>query len=233
MRPISVVIPVGPKPHHREWLEEALISVHEQSELPDELILINDGGPPVHGYTPVTAALMMQGVTVVVHDNPCNLGVTASLNTGVAIASNDLILLGCADDRFLPNCVQLCWRAWERYCYPLAYYYLGVKYSTGEEQNVACGAAMVTKALWGYTGGFPPQCAVGAADHIFLSALIAGSRDGYSAAKILQVDRELTYWYRQHEGTETRRNIWPAIDAVRDWFTVNWRPNADFADQDN
>ena len=202
-------------------------SIYSQNVLPEEVIYIEDGGRPHNTETEYMGSGRV-GMKVCI--NPCNLGVVASLNIGVWWAHNDLVLLGCADDRLLPNCVERCWEAWEKYQYDLGYYYLGVQYSTGEEQNVACGAAMVTKQLWHYTGGFPPQAAVGAADHIFLSALIAGSRDGYSKAKILRVSDEVTYWYRQHEGTETRRNIWPAIEAVRDWHTVNWRPNADYTD---
>lgn len=198
-------------------------SIWSQIIPPSEVLLINDGGPRLDSTESYR-------IPIRVYENPCNLGVVASLNIGVAKASNDLILLGCADDELLKNCILECWTAWEVHKYDLGYYYLGVKYSTGEEQNCACGAAMVTKKLWRYTGGFPPQCAVGAADHIFLSALIAGSRDGYSDARIIQVSKDLTYWYRQHEGTETRRNIWPAIDAVRDWHTVNWRPNDDIED---
>lgn len=183
--------------------------------MPDEVIIINDGGED----------LVVRRNGVLVYSNPCNLGVVASLNIGVARAANNLVLLGCADDRLLPNCIEQCWKAWQRYQEPLAYYYLGVEYSDGRVQNTACGAAMVTKQLWKYTGGFPAQAAVGAADHIFLSCLIAGSRDGYSKAQILRVSDELTYWYRVHDKTETSTaNIWPAIDAVRDRLTAEWRP---------
>lgn len=196
-----------------------ITSIVTQTVLPDEVVIVDDGGGDLYSTT------LAGDIPVVVARNPCNLGVVSSLNIGVAKSKNDLVLLGCADDVLLPVCIEECLKAWEKYKYDLGYYYLGVKYSTGQEQNTACGAAMITKALWKYTGGFPPQCAVGAADHIFLSALIAGSRDGYSDARIIRVSDTLTYWYRQHEGTETRRNIWPAIDAVRDWFTVNWRPN--------
>lgn len=225
MIPISVVIPVGPKPHHREWLGEAIESVGEQTYPPDELVIVVDGGEinELEVVQMIRRSISTQTAFKIYH-NPCNLGVVASLNVGVAVSRNDLVLLGCADDRFLSRCVEGCWGAWERYSYPLGYYYLGVQYSDGREQNVACGAAMVTKSLWEYTGGFPPQASVGAADHIFLSMLIAGDRDGYSKAKILQVSEEVLYWYRVHDKIETSNNIWPAIEAVRDRLTNEWRP---------
>lgn len=207
---------MGPKLHHRTWLKEVLVSILDQSSLPDEIVLVNDGGESLDWYR--------SEIFTVHYNNPCNLGVVASLNIGVAIATHELVLLGCADDRLLPNCVERCWQAWNKYQEPLAYYYLGVEYSDGRVQNTACGAAMVTKQLWHYTGGFPAQAAVGAADHIFLSQLIAGSRDGYSKAQILRVSDELTYWYRVHDNIETSKNIWPAIDAVRDRLTSEWRP---------
>lgn len=221
--PISVVIPVGPLPHHREWLAESIESVMKQDVLPDELVIVDDGSEDKINHSDVRS-LIGPSIAITVYQNPCNLGVVASLNIGVAIAMHDLVVLSCADDILLPNCIDMCWQAWIRYNEPLAYYYLGVQYSDGREQNVACGAAMVTKQLWRYTGGFPVQASVGAADHIFLSQLIAGSRDGYSKAKILRVSDDLTYWYRVHDKIETTKNIWPAIEVVRDRLTSEWRP---------
>lgn len=224
MIPISIVIPVGPKPHHREWLEETIRSIADQRTPPSELILVNDGGELDSSSILRENKILRRTTEIWFYDNPCNLGVVASLNIGVAVAKNDHVLLGCADDRFLPECVEKCWGAWERWQEPLGYYYLGVRYSDGREQNCACGAAMVTKSLWRYTGGFPPQASVGAADHIFLSMLIAGDREGYSKAKIIRVSDEVLYWYRVHDKIETSKNIWPAIEAVRDRLTLEWRP---------
>lgn len=218
-RPITVVIPVGPKPHHREWLEESLESLFTQTELPSELLVVDDGGQLDDSRLPRQFPIPIR-----VHHSIWNLGVVASLNIGVASSFNNLVLLGCADDRFLPSCVERCWESWQRERESLGYYYLGVRYSDGREQNTACGAAMVTKDLWRYTGGFPPQASVGAADHIFLSMLIGGARDGHSRAKIIRVSDEVLYWYRVHDKIETSNNIWPAIEAVRDRLTAEWRP---------
>lgn len=224
MVPISVVIPVGPRPEHFQWLGEMLISIANQTLSPNEVILISDGVP--RGNYPWYETLRKESYQgdFKIWNNPWCVGPSDCMNFGVGLAKNELVLMACADDKLLPKCVEHCWSAWQKYDNPLGYYYLGVQYSNGDEQNTACGAAMVTKALWDYTGGFPPHCAVGAADHIFLSALIAGSNHEYSKAQILRVNDELTYWYRQHDNTETSRNVWPAIEAVRDWFTATWRP---------
>jgi len=224
--PISVVIPVGPMPHHREWLHESVKSVADQVSVPDELVIIDDGSKDSIYYSDIQRMLggKKSIISTTIYQNPWNLGVVASLNIGVAVAKHHLVLLSCADDKLLPNCIEKCIDAWRDYGESLAYYYLGVQYSDGREQNVACGAAMVTKDLWRYTGGFPAQCAVGAADHIFLSMLLSGSNGGYSKAKIIQVSKEPTYWYRVHDKIETSKNIWPAIEAVKNRFNDEWRP---------
>lgn len=224
--PISVVVPVGPMAHHRRWLNESIQSIVDQTCVPDELIIIDDGSDEGIYYSDVQKILgnKKNEISTLIYQNPCNLGVVASLNIGVAIAKHNLVLLSCADDKLLPNCIEKCMDAWNQEQESLAYYYLGVQYSDGREQNVACGAAMVTKDLWRYTGGFPAQCSVGAADHIFLSMLISGSNGGYSKAKIIQVSRDITYWYRVHDNIETSKNIWPAIEAVKNRFNEEWRP---------
>lgn len=216
--PITVVIPVGPKPHHREYLGEMLNSIGMQRYLPSEVLIVNDGGPAL--------GILGNPIDLVVreHINAWNLGMVASWNLGVGMSQNDLVLLTGADDMLYGDCIWECWRAWEREKDPYGYYYLGVKYSDGREQNTPCNAAMVTKTLWRHTGGIPAQCAVGAPDHIFLSMLLAHSKAGTCKARILRVCDDMLYWYRVGDKTETTRNIWPAIEAVKDWLHTNWVP---------
>lgn len=218
--PITVVIPLGPKPHHREYLSEMLTSIAQQKFAPDEVIVVNDGGPSV------LPQIVDMGTTIHAweYQQPWNVGMVACWNCGVGLARNELVLLVGADDKLYGDCIDECYKSWQREQEPLGYYYLGVKYSDGREQNTACNAAMVTKALWRHTGGFPPQTAVGAPDHIFLSMLLCASRDGRTSAKILRVCDDMLYWYRVGERTETTRNIWPAITAVMDYLHVNWQP---------
>lgn len=230
---LSVVIPVGPKPHHRQWLLETLSSIDEQTQPPDEVVLVNDGGPmlmKLGGLSRYTGDGIVDERShpyrVVEYTLPWSVGPMAGFNIGIAVAQNNLVLMACGDDRLLPRCCQLVNEAYQREQYELGYYYLGVRYSQGhEDQNTACGAAAVTKALWRYTGGFPAQSAVGAGDHIFLSMLLGGSNRGVSQAKILRVSDEVLYWYRVHGDTQTSKNIWPAIEAVKSYFTETWVPN--------
>lgn len=217
--PITIVIPVGPKPHHREFLPEMMASIEAQSRLPDEVIIINDGGPRIGSYLDTDHIYRVQEYV-----QPWNLGMVAGWNCGVGLARNELVLLVGADDRLYGDCIDECYKAYEREQELLGYYYLGVQYSDGREQNAACNAAMVTKTLWKHTGGFPKQAAVGAPDHIFLSMLLCASRDGRTSAKIIRVCDDMLYWYRVGSQTETTNNIWPAIEAVKDYVHVTWRP---------
>lgn len=218
--PITVIIPVGPKPHHREFLGEMLSSITEQSLQPGEVILLNDGGPSLN-------LVEKSFGKVREYVQPWNCGMVAAWNCGVGLARNELCLLVGADDRLYGDCIQECMNAYERWDHDLyGYYYLGVKYSDGNEQNTPCNAAMVTKTLWRHTGGFPSQAAVGAPDHIFLSMILAASKKDPERckARILRVHDDMLYWYRVGANTETTKNIWPAIEAVKNFVHETWVP---------
>jgi len=218
---ISVALPIGPRPHHREYLGEMLESIRSQTRLPEYVILIFDGWVP-SDFDVTTWELQLSPVQLQTFISPWNVGVSDAMNFGVAVSRTELVLMACADDRLLPTCIERCLDAWERIHDPLGYYYLGVRYSDGREQNVPCGAAMVTKTLWRYTGGFFPQCSVGAADHIFIHALLCAQARGVSRTRLLPVSPEPVYWYRCGEG-ETSRNNWPAIEAVKERLSM-WTP---------
>lgn len=224
--PIAVIVPVGPRDYHREYLPEFVRSVEQQTMTPAEVVFIDDGGGLLEGTSRLEAPTVGTCKTHIIR-NRWNLGVAASMNVGIGSTSYDLAIMACADDMLLPRCVELCWKAWEREKNPLGYYFFGLRYSgTGEEQNTPCGAAMVTRELWRRSGGFPPQCAVGAADHIFLHGMLLASRNDRLDVKFLRVSDEIVYWYRRHTtaNSETSRNCWPAIEAVKDWYGSKWQP---------
>lgn len=223
MIPISIMIPVGPLPHHREWLAEAIQSVEVQAFPDDEIVLVNDGGPLLE--------LSSHACRTQVYSLPANCGAVAANNIGVAIARNEHILMLGSDDRLLPGCLDALREAWLRIGDPLGYYYLAVEYADGRpSQNNPCQAAMVTKTLWRYTGGFPQEAALGAIDHIFLQMLITGRERGVSAARLYSVSDRVLYWYRPHAMTETNNKTqrwWGVIDrVVRDDLASKWLPQA-------
>jgi glycosyltransferase involved in cell wall biosynthesis len=201
--PISIVIPVGPYPSNRRWLDDCLASIDAQTVQPAEVLIIDDGGnvPPrdlLRIYRP-----------------PWRLGVAHAFNFGVALATQELVIMLGSDDLLYPEAVELAHAASLTYADPLALYYFGVQYSDGGQQNYPCNAAMVTKALWTLTGGFPIEGSVGGCDTLLISLMMAANGDlGHLLSIHDLVDRPL-YWCRRHPETDTvlRQHTWHSIVA--------------------
>jgi len=221
--PITIVVPVGPKQHHRQHLDEMLGSLYYQTLQPDEVLLINDGGSNITAHHQL--GRFGPGPWIKEWGFPCNCGMVAAWNCGVALAKNDLCVLMGADDKLMETCCEQLWYAWGYHRDPYGYYYLGVRYSEREpDQNTPCNAAMVHKTLWKHTGGFPPQAAVGAPDHIFLNMMLVAMNERRTPMQLIRVSDEVLYWYRVGDATETTNNIWPAIEAVKEWTAAKWTP---------
>lgn len=217
--PITVAIPVGPLPHHRRWLQAALESIAAQTVKPDEILLVEDG--PAHqdaAHIPPGYRIAPQ---VRVESIPWRSGVAHAFNVGVIGSANKLVLMMGSDDELLPGCIAACWAAWERERDPYGYYYLGVKYHDGQQQNTPCNAAMVHKDLWHSTGGYPPEAGVGACDTWLISLLM--SRPDIGA--LIAVDpQSVHYRYRDHPdtATATSRPYWGLITQARDYWVQSW-----------
>lgn len=168
--PISVVIPIGPLPHHRTHLSECLNSVNTQTEQADELVLVDDAVYP-------------------------GLGIAEAFNKGIELASNELVFFLGSDDWLYPRCLALCWQAWETFRQPLGWYSVGVRDSSGYEQNTPCLAAMVTKTLWRTAGGLKadfapyPSCEI----EYISRLLLAGGKLGST----YRVSDEVLYFWRK------------------------------------
>ena len=224
MTPVSVVIPVGPKQHHRRWLTECLGSVFAQDVRPDEIVIVDDmAGLDLHEMG-VYAEGRRLGIRVVQINPAWRLGVAHAFNFGVAEARSPLAFMLGADDILQPWCLRDCLARWDRNNDPLGYYYVDVEYmDTGEVQNLACNAAMVHKDLWRHTGGFPVESAVGAPDTMLLSILIKYHGE---AGRMYHVESEKPpYLYRRHAETDTAaragqfsQEIW----TIRDKLTAGW-----------
>ncbi len=210
---ISVAVPVGPYPGCKRWLSDCLDSVKEQLGPDDEVILVDD-----YARLP----LCWIGGQVTIYKLPWRLGIAAAFNVGVAVARNDLVIMLGSDDMLLPGALEAARAAWARHRDPLGYYYFAVRYEDGEEQDLPCHAAMVTKALWKHTGGFPPESVVGAMDAAFVSVLLAQQGD---AGRLIRVDDRPLYWVRRHPGQDTaKRGPWQGVILqTRDILTRTWR----------
>lgn len=149
MASITVVVPVGNLPRHAEFLGECINSVVPQLEADDQLLILDNG-------TGLRAPLDLSqyGNGFDVHVMPWAAGIAVGYNTGIALAKNELCFMLGSDDKLSLDCLRHCRGAWESHGKAHGWYYVGVQYSDGHEQNCACMAAMVTKTLWQKLGGF-------------------------------------------------------------------------------
>lgn len=222
---ISVVVPVGPHAHHQAWLKQCAESVLGQfRDRNDELLLIDD----MAAINP--AAFDDKHITI--WRSPWLIGCATGWNIGINLAKNDLCLMMASDDWLEPECLYNLMMAWNRYTDPLGYYHLtiryvaevGAKFDWPPIQDLPCNAAMVHKALWRHTGGFPPCAGLGAPDALFISVLLY---HGAKAGNLIPVAKGTPlYNVRVHPHQETSANgsYWNDIISVRDKYTLNWRP---------
>ena len=243
---ISVCIPVGPYAWYKKYLAEALESVMQQTMLPHDIVLIDDmAGLTVDDLKPLIREPSNGAVSSVVecaesrfpirviHEGhefarvwraPWRLGIPGAPNAGIALGQTDLVFQFSCDDRLMPRCLEECWAEWQRRQDPLGYYWVSVEYSHGEKQRLPCGHALVPKALWRHTGGFPPESGVGGCDAAFISMLITQSK---RAGTMYEVGKGVPlYWHRAHDQQYTRhQNAHPAsIIDVRKVFGDRWQP---------
>lgn len=201
--PITVAIPVGPHPSNIRWLRECLESLNNQTRFPAEVLIIDDGAN-IDGLNNVR-----------VWRAPWRLGVAHAFNFGVALASNDLVVMLGSDDYLYGSALETAYNTYAVYNDPLGYYAFLVRYEDGREQNTPCNAAMVTKALWNQTGGFPIEAAIGACDTWLLSLmLIANGKMG----NVYPIGSEPLYHYRNHPDTDTaqRGEMYGVMETARD-----------------
>lgn len=233
---VSVCIPVGPYTWYKQYLDECLESVMTQTMKPVGITIIDD----MAGLEQKDLALLLDGrglpengiwvisgVAVRLWRSPWLLGIPACANAGIALGMSSLVFQLSCDDKLKPDCLEMCWQEWLHRKDSLGYYWVGVEYSTGETQALACGHAMIPKALWRHTGGWPVESAVGGCDAAFISAMLVHAHGENKMGTLYPVDggRPL-YWHREHELQYTHnQHVSPgAIIEVRSWFTNNWEP---------
>lgn len=145
--PISIILPVGPLARNVERLGECIDSLLSQTQAPEQILVIDSGHPfrdPLSGLPEQCEILRL----------PWAVGIVSSYNIGIASARNNLCFMMGSDDTLMPGCMEQCFRAWESQNHQVGWYYVGVQYSDGREQNCACMAAMVSQELWARLKGF-------------------------------------------------------------------------------
>ncbi len=215
---ISIVIPVGPYPVYRKYFQECLDSLKAQTIPFSDVMLIDDMADLEkwdldYGDLPIT-----------IHKNPWLAGCAHSLNFGVALAKNKLIMLLGSDDIAQPWLCEDLTKAWEEHKDSLGFYHCDVEYNipVGETQGCACGAAMVTKKLWERSGGFPIESSVGATDSMFISMMLVHKDCGHMYR--VKSERPPVYYRRHDESLTAKAGPWQgAIFTVRTILTRDWK----------
>lgn len=237
MSSISIVIPVGPYPANKRWLDEAIESCLEQA---DEILLIDDGAKldkwndklrshrwraTDSRYAAQYQASVKLWNTLAVYEMPWRTGISHAFNYGVMLARNDLVFMLGSDDTLEPTCLERCLEAYEKRGRADGYYSVPIRYmDTGEVQTAPCNAAMVTKDFWRLSGGFPLETAIGIGDSTLLSICIAHNLPVYWVGHDVGDDDTPLYNYRRHPDIHTYKIPWHIADPLRSHLTATWTP---------
>lgn len=210
---LSVIVTIGPHPAYKQFLDECIDSIYAQNISDDEIILVDDAAH----ISPRWIAKHSAVVRVI--KNPWNLGQAASLNIGIAEASNDLIFtMGGCDDRLLPNCLQQCMVEYNRRQNLWACYSPMLITSEGETSTLPQGAWLFHRSMWAALGGYPKD-AISEVDAVFASIMLKHKVVMYD------VGRQPLYWHREHEHalTATRSELRiAAAGIIRGMCTQEW-----------
>lgn len=213
---ITIAIPVGPHPVYKRYMQECLDSLKAQTVPFTEVLLIDD-------MANLKAwGLDFGNLPVRIHENPWLCGCAHSLNFGVSLAKNDLVMFLSSDDVARPWLCEDLTRAWNKHQHILGYYHCDVEYDNGETQGCACGAAMVHKALWRRCGGFPIESSVGACDSMLISLFLVHPHESGSMYRV--ESHHPPVWYRRHMESLTAKSgpMQNPIFHIRSYLPTVW-----------
>lgn len=193
---ISVCIPIGPKPSHKQWLKECIDSVMAQTVLPTELILIDDQAHinlrdyfgenvvtyPVHLDATVNHDYIIyedftfdNGVIVSKFNNPWLLGVVSAFNLGVSLAKTEWVLQLGSDDTLDSRALEFAVETINKVGDPLGLYNFScLTKENGEDRvvNWYNHANVVSRSLWNKVGGLNPLTVTGGMDAALISVMM-------------------------------------------------------------
>jgi glycosyltransferase involved in cell wall biosynthesis len=137
--------------NHARYLPRALDAILGQSVRPRELILLDDASTQDNSLEVIAEYAQREPIIRVIR-NETNLGVVASYNKGVGLASSKYLLLAAADDYLLPGFIEKTVAQLD--CHPRAgLCFTYDSYSIGDD-----GAIEVNPSGWGDSPGyFPPD----------------------------------------------------------------------------
>lgn len=254
MENVTVLMPIGPKPGHLQWFNEALQSVYDQTYPVKEIMLIDDQAhlssqwiwntfdtfPEKFHYMDT----FQWGKQVWVWDDPPKereiyislwptpwlLGFAAAFNCGMQLALTDLVMYLGSDDKLYPDCVADCVEAYTLNNKEDAWY--AVSYDVENERGVHTipnNCAMTTKGFWRWSGGFPPSAFAGP-DALLLSRLLK-----HAPEKIIMVKPgKANYFNRSHADQDTHSTASFFLDemnSIRNKETERFIPNPEWANE--
>lgn len=218
LSPITVIIPVGPKPIYKKWFSDAFNSAFNQTYKPDEIFILDDQALLETKYplqdllidylgNDYTTTILLNGKiiykapdkpSISIWKSPWLLGVSTIFNIGVALSENNMVMMMGSDDILNKHCLEHVAKAYMKHNIE-GWYNVTCEFADGALQDLPNHAAAVTQKLWKDTGGFPPSAAVGAPDALLLSIMLKHMSD-----RIIQVEKGTPlYWVRQHNEQAT------------------------------
>jgi len=224
---ITVTIPVGPKPHHKQWLQECIDSAVNQTEKPDEILIVSDMakitledyfGEVYHAYDPNDHGLIIGNSVIRLYEEagdvknnmrvsmfnmPWLAGVVTSFNFGIALARNEWVLQLGSDDELRPGAIEYAKETIREIGDPLGLYNFSCQMmDTGEIVSWFNHANVVSKSLWKKTGGLNPMTVTGGMDAALISIMMVHMPQHLHKIK----EGVPLYEVRQHEGQYTRES---------------------------
>lgn len=235
--PLSVTIPVGPKPHHKQWLGECLESIFSQTVLPKEIFIVDDQAHleidkifPCH-WTGSRKNKDWYDYNNYIHIShykiPWLAGVTHAFNCGVALADYEWVAMIGSDDTYYPNAIERAWKAIQEVNDPYGWFNFSCHLS--DEDRVIDWfnhAAVVSKSLWKLTGGLHPMTVTGGMDAALLSIMMV-----HMPEHMHKIDPGLAlYWVREHENNYTKESasrygdfmVQLRNDLTNEWKEPDW-----------
>jgi len=214
---ITIVVPVGSNPAYLAYLPECLASIDMQIRDGDQILIIDDQAHlELADYSETDARHT-------IYKTVWLSGCAHAWNYGVALARHEWCILMGSDDKLMAGCLNACHDIIANNPDPLGYYHLTWQLDTGEIHTVFNNAAMVSKALWKHTGGFPITSTIGAPD-----AMLGSIMTVHLPSHCHQVrDGTPLYWVRQHEQQNTRAyaNVFhQEVINIRNIETQRWTP---------
>jgi glycosyltransferase involved in cell wall biosynthesis len=191
---LTVTIPVGPKECHKQWLSECINSVLYQTDLPDEILLINDQADIKmddyitwenstqiarlginHKAIYLSEEQPIRGIPIAISmfKTPWLSGVVTAFNYGIALARNEYVLQLGSDDILHPMAIEKAKETIVKIGDPLGLYNFSCQImGTTDVISWFNHANVVTKGLWNKTGGLHPMTVTGGMDAALISVMM-------------------------------------------------------------